>query len=114
MTAVIKTNLPDITHMKDWLEKQLPSYTYKTRGKHILIAKRSMLAAAVIHVKKKRISVSGNFPEFYMSLIFALVTVLLGLIIPVILYFIFIHGKMEKAEKEIAAGLRQEFERSTP
>ena len=98
-------NIVNIDELKEKLEQALPSYHFKKRGSKILVAKKSLLIGVVIVKKKKCLQVSGNFPEFYLSLLFAVFTVLLGIILPLVLHFIFIHRKLKKAEKEVAACL---------
>jgi hypothetical protein len=110
MIMDIKNHTISIEELGKKLEQALPAYHYKERGTSVLIAKKSAIIGVIIMRKKKRIQVSGNFPEFYMSLIFAVITLFLGIFVPVLLYFIFIHGKMKKAEKEIAGCLQAEFD----
>jgi hypothetical protein len=109
MNLFIKNHFSSIDQLEKKLKNELPDYTYLRRGKRILIARRSIIAAAVITVKKKHIQVSGNFPEFYYALIFAVITIAFGIIIPVVLYFIFIHKKLKRAEKEVAKVLSSEL-----
>jgi hypothetical protein len=91
----------NIDELKADIEAAFPSMRIKKRGKKMLIARASFLTGAVIVQKKKYYHISGNFPEFYQSLAFAIITVLSGIFIPVILYFIFIHRKLRKVEKEL-------------
>jgi hypothetical protein len=106
MSFFFKDRETSIEIIEEKLKQKLPSFSFKTRGKKILVARKSRLAAAIIFRKKKRIQVSGNFPEFYFSMIFAIFTVLFGILIPVILYFIFIHRKLKKTEKEVVEALK--------
>jgi hypothetical protein len=106
MSVIIKDRETHLEFIEEKLREKLPSYSYNMRGKKILVARKTKLSAAIIFRKKKRIQVSGNFPEFYFSMIFAVVTVLFGVLIPVILYFIFIHRRLKRAEREVAETLR--------
>jgi hypothetical protein len=102
MSVIFKDRETGIDVIEEKLKEKLPSYTYKRRGKHILIARKSKFIAAIIIRKKNLIRVSGNFPEFWFSMIFSVIVVLFGILFPVVLYFIFIHRKLVKAEKEVA------------
>jgi hypothetical protein len=106
----LEQNIPSIANLLGILQQKLPDYSCTLKGERLIIAKKNHFIAAIISVRKKYIKVSGNFPYFWESLLFALIVVGLGIIIPVILYFILLHGKMKKAEKDIFLCLKDEVE----
>lgn len=96
--------------LKDKLSAKFPDYTFEMRGKQFLVAKKSNTAGANIIVRKGKMTVVGNFPTMSGSVIFAVVLVLLGILIPIIIYFIAFHPKMKALENEIGAYLKSEYE----
>ncbi len=60
-------------------------------------------------LKKDKIIVVGNFPSMGLQMLFTLSVVLLGFVIPIIIYFAAFHGKFKALEKEIAEYLQKEY-----
>lgn len=92
------------------LQAKFPEYTFKMRGKQFLIASKSSTVGANIVIRKNKLNVVGNFPTMGGSMIFILSLLLLGILIPLIIYFAAFHGKMKTLEKEIGAYLQEEYE----
>ena len=91
------------------LEAEFPDYTFKMRGKQFLVARKSSSIGATIVIRKKRIQVVGNFPTMGGTMIFVLCILLLGVIIPLIIYLATFQSKMKKLEKEIGGFLEREY-----
>lgn len=92
------------------IQQKNTAYNLLQIGNRLIIVKFNFLVAAVVSIKKKHISINGNFPYFYVSLIFAIVVIAIGIIIPLVLYFIFLYPKMKRAEREICEILRQNIQ----
>lgn len=92
------------------LQAKFPDYTFKMRGKQFLIASKSSSIGANIVIRKNKLNVVGNFPTMGGSLLFVFSLLLLGILIPLIIYFAAFHGKMKTLEKEIGAYLQEEYE----
>ncbi|MDF1672714.1 MAG: hypothetical protein P1U41_04375 [Vicingaceae bacterium] len=95
------------------LSIKFPDYTFKMRGKQFLVATKTSTVGANIVVRKGKMNVVGNFPTVGGTMIFMLCVVLLGFLIPLIIYFAAFHTKMKALEKEIGAFLQDEYELKT-
>lgn len=80
------------------------------RGKQFLVASKSNTIGSNIVLRKNKMHVAGNFPTVGGSMIFVLSLFLLGILIPLIVYFAAFHSKMKTLEKEIGAYLQEEYE----
>ena len=96
--------------LQEKLQAKFPDYTFKMRGKQFLVASKSNTVGANIMVRKGKMTVAGNFPTMGGSVVFALTLVLLGILIPIIIYFAAFHSKMKALENEIGAYLKEEYE----
>lgn len=92
------------------LAAKFPEYSFKMRGKQFLVATKSSTVGANIVIRKNKLNVVGNFPTVGGTMIFMLCVVLLGFLIPLIIYFAAFHTKMKALEKEIGAYLQEEYE----
>ena len=92
------------------LSAKFPDYTFKMRGKQFLVATKSSTVGANIVIRKGKMNVVGNFPTVGGTMIFMLCVVLLGFLIPLIIYFAAFHTKMKALEKEIGVYLQEEYE----
>ena len=110
MRFKIEPNSIEFEDLKSKLEAQFPDYTFKVRQKNYLVCAKSSTIGTNILLRKTRLIVVGNFPSMLGSLIFVAAILLLGVLIPLVLYFVVFHTKMKKLEKEIADFLAQEYQ----
>ena len=106
----ITPNTVTYDELQTKLTAKFPEYTFKMRGKQFLVARKTSIAGANIIVRKGKMNVVGNFPTMGGQMVFILCVVLLGFIIPLIVYFAAFHTKMKALEKEIGAYLQEEYE----
>ena len=109
MRFKIEPDSIDFDDMKSKLEAKFPDYKFKVRQKNFLVAAKSGSIGTNILLRNKRLTVVGNFPTMGGSMLFALSVVLLGIIIPLIIYLVAFQSKMKKLEKEISAYLAEEY-----
>jgi len=109
MRIKIEPNSVKIDDLKKALETALPHYKISLRNKNIIVVQKSDTIGATILVGSKALIVNGNFPTMAGSLIFALCCVLLGILIPLIVYFSAFHGKMKVVEKEVISFVQLEY-----
>ena len=95
--------------MKSKLETKFPDYKFKVRQKNFLVAAKSGTIGTNILLRKNRLIVVGNFPSMGATMIFMLLVVLLGFVIPIIVYLAVFQSKMKKLEKEISGYLTEEY-----
>lgn len=91
------------------LEAKFPQYSFSVRSKNFLVGKKTASIGANILLKKSKIMVAGNFPTMGQTMLFMILIILLGVLIPLIVYLIVFHSKMRDFEKEIAAFLQEKY-----
>jgi hypothetical protein len=95
--------------LKNALQAKFPQYKVYMRNKSIIVIQKSGSVGTTILVGSKSLAINGNFPTMGGSMLFALCCVLLGFLIPLIVYFAAFHGKMKVVEKEVVAFVEQEY-----
>lgn len=110
MKIKITPNSISYPEVQEKLQKKFPEYSFQMRGKQFLIAKKSSTVGTNIVIRKNDLNVVGNFPTVGGSLIFVFSLFLLGILIPIIVYFAAFHSKMKKLETEIGTFLKAEYE----
>ena len=106
----ITPNTISYDELKSKLETKFPDYQFKMRGKQFLVASKSGTIGANIVLRKSKMMIAGNFPTMGGQMIFVLCIVLLGFLLPLIIYFAAFHSKMKALEKEIGGYLQEEYE----
>ena len=109
MRFKIEPDSINFDEMKSKLEAKFPDYKFKVRQKNFLVAQKTGTIGTNILLRKNRLIVVGNFSTMAGSIIFALLVVILGVIIPLIVYLIAFQSKMKKLEKEISDYLAEEY-----
>ena len=110
----MKLNIQENAINLEELKKNLTNhyrdrYTVKMKGKYIIaVAKTKIVGANVIPLKDK-IVITGGFPSLSVQLIFTLLFIALGVIIPMILYWFLLHKKMKEVEQEVAGFIKKEY-----
>lgn len=108
MKIIIEPNSVDYADIHEKLIARFPDYEFKLRGK-MLVAKKSSTIGANIVFQKRKIMVGGSFPTMGGTMIFVLTLILLGFLIPLIIYFAVFHRKMKILEKEIGTYIQEEY-----
>lgn len=109
MRLNITPNTVTYPELQEKLSAQFPDYTFNMRGKQFLVARKTSTVGANIQIRKNKLNVMGNFPTIGGSVLFMLTLLLLGFLIPLIVYFAAFHGKMKALEKEIGGYLQEEY-----
>jgi hypothetical protein len=84
-------------------------YEVTSRGKGMLAVAKSKTIGATVLVRKKSLIVNGNFPTMKGQMIFTVLMIALGIVIPLIVYFLVFHKKMKVVEKEVGAFIKQQY-----
>ncbi len=108
MKIKISKDSVDFESMKTKLENNFTDYTFKERSKKFLVASKSNTVGCNILMRKNKIIVVGNFPTMTGQIIYSLSLVLLGVLIPLIIYFAVFHKKMKRIENEIGEFIKEE------
>ena len=93
-------------YLQQILAYHLPQYTYALRTKNLLVVTKSAGVGANVVPGKKAINVVGTFPNMGVMLVFVLCVVGLGILLPLLVYFIGWYGRQKAVEKEVAATLQ--------
>ena len=110
MKIIIDPNSVKYPELREKLIARFPDYEFNMRGKALLIAKKSSAVGANIIVRKNKIIVGGNFPTMGGTFLFVITLVLLGFLIPLIIYFAVFHKKFKAIENEIGAYIQEEYQ----
>jgi hypothetical protein len=92
--------------LRQILAQALPQYTYTMRTKNLLVVQKSAGVGANVMPGKKAINVVGTFPNMGAMMLFVLCVVFLGVLLPLLVYFIGWYGRQKAIEKEVAATLQ--------
>ena len=109
MKIKVEENSVNLDELLQKLQEKFPEYEFSTRNKKMLVAKKTKTIGANIVLRKKNVIVVGNFPTVGGSIIYSLSVVLLGFLIPVLVYFIAFNPKMKAVEKAIGAYIQSEY-----
>jgi len=110
MKISIEPNSVNYPELREKLIARFPEYEFNMRSKGLLIVKKSSSVGANIIVRKKKIMVGGNFPTMGGTMLFVVTLVLLGFLIPLIVYFAVFHKKFKEIEKEIGDYIQEEYQ----
>jgi hypothetical protein len=91
--------------LRQILSQALPQYTYTLRTKNLLVVQKSAGVGANVVPGKKKINVVGTFPNMGAMMLFVLCVVFLGVLLPLLVYFIGWYGRQRAVEKEVGAAL---------
>ena len=109
MKILINENSVNTVTLKSKLTENFPNYKFVDFRKNMFIASKSKSVGANVILKKNRILIIGNFPTMGGRILFALCIVLLGILIPLIIYLAVFQSKFSKFEKELGAVVQKEF-----
>ena len=88
------------------LSAMLPGYKLYMRGGKILIAEKSAAVGATLLFRKDKVVVNGNFPNMGVQMVFVLALLFLGILIPLIIYFVTVYKSQKNSEQEVGAALQ--------
>ena len=95
--------------LKEKLAQQFPNYEVNNRTKSILVVKKSGSAAAIVMVGNGKVSVNEGFATMGGQMVFTLSLILLGILIPLIVYFIAFFPKQKAVRNEVADFIKKEY-----
>lgn len=108
MKVPITKQMP-LEELKSKIEAAYPNYTCSYRGKSILIVKGSSTAAALVLSGNNKATVNEAFPSMGGQLLFVFSLLLLGILIPLVVYFAAFFPKQKKIRNEVAEFIRKEY-----
>ena len=110
MKIKIKENVLTREELKRVLsEKFDDKYNLSYRGKYMIVIAETKIIGCTVMIHKNNILVNGNFSTMKAQIIFTLLVVLLGFVIPILVYFLVFHKKMKVVEKEVGEFITQNY-----
>jgi hypothetical protein len=88
------------------LSAMLPGYKLYMRGGKILIAEKSAAVGATLLFRKDKVVVNGNFPNMGVQMLFIFALIFLGILIPLLIYFVTVYKSQKASEQEVGAALQ--------
>jgi hypothetical protein len=99
-----------LAELKPKLEERFPEYKVTFRGPKVLIIGQGNIAGAqIIGEKKKFVRINEGFPTVGGQMLFVLSVLLLGILIPFIIFLTTMKPKQVKVRDEVADFIRQEY-----
>lgn len=99
-----------LAELKTKLEAQFPEYNVTFRGpKVIIIGQGKVAGAQIVGEKKGHVRIFEGFPTMGGQMLFALSIVLLGVLIPFIVYLSSMKPKQVKVRDAVADYIRKEY-----
>ena len=109
MKIPIQPNSITFEDLKSKLTAKFPDYKFITRTGSLVVVQKTSTAGANVLLKKNRIMVAANFPTMVGTMIFMFSIILLGVLIPIILYFSIFFAAQKKVEKEVGEFLKTTY-----
>jgi len=111
MKISIQPNSVTIEEIGEKINARFPAYGFRKRSAKLAVVRKTSVAGANILLRKNKIIVSANFPTYGGIILFVLSILLLGVLIPFIVYLAVFFAAQKKVEKEVAAFLTEEYVR---
>ena len=110
MKLKIKEDSVDAAQLKEAVAAHFEgTYEISDRSKGVIAVAATKNIGALIVVRKKSVIVNGSFPTMGRQMAFTLIVVLLGFLIPLLVYYMVFHKKMKAVETEVVAFLKQHY-----
>ncbi len=99
-----------IEELKAKLTSGLPHYEVTNRTKAILVVRKpGSSAAALVLAGKDKVTVNESFATMGGQMVFTLTLILLGILIPLIVYFAAFFPKQKAVRNEVAEFIKKEY-----
>jgi hypothetical protein len=103
----IPTTVPvTAEQLQQQLAYALPQYKYTLRTKKILVVEKSAAVGANVVVAKNKVNIVATFPNMGAMMAFTLCVVFLGVLLPLLVYFIAFYGRQKAVEQEVGRALQ--------
>ncbi len=102
MVIKIQKNSINFNELVAYLKEQFPKYQFAIIGKNKLKIIRNKYIAAYITLAKNRVIIKGGFTSFKIYSVYVLFFLLLGIIVPLIITYLFIYPRTQMFLQEIA------------
>ena len=96
--------------LKRLVKQEYPDYQILKRTRKYFVLQKSPSLGCNVVVKKNNIYVSSTFPSYISQILFILSIFILGIIIPLALYYIIFFKNMKKFERELGEFIKKEIQ----
>lgn len=115
MKVPVNPNNPvNVDDLRNAIQQRFPDHKIFMRGKKVIVVQKSGSIGTTVLVGSKSLLINGNFPTMGGQMLFILTILLLGFLIPLIIYFAAFHGKMKALEKEVGGFIQQQYLAASP
>lgn len=83
------------------LSMHFSDYKVLKKNKRVLVVRKNSIAGCDVVFRKKSIHILRNFPSGGSKFLFGFSIFVLGVIIPIVVFYIAFHGKQRQVEKEV-------------
>ncbi len=88
------------------LSAMLPGYKFSMRGGKILVAEKTSAVGATVFFRKNKLIINGAFPSMGLQLVFVFSLLLLGILIPMLIFLLTVHKSQKAAMQEVGAAMQ--------
>ncbi len=106
----IKENAITVDDAMEALKEKFGSkYQVTERQKGVIAVAKSKTCSALVFPLKNKLIVKGGFPTLLGQMGFTVGVVALGVILPLLVYYIFYNKQMKAMEKEVGEFLKEKY-----
>jgi len=98
-----------MAQVKADIAQKFPQYTLSMRNPKILVVKKEGTSATMLSIQKGKITVIETFPTMGGQMLFIMIMILLGILIPYIVYMIAFQPGQKAVTKEVAAFVGSQY-----
>jgi hypothetical protein len=98
-----------MSNLESKLKGQFPQYKFTIRTQSFLVVGKSRFIGANILLHKRFLVIKGNFYSVSVQIIFLVLVVAGGFLVPWLIYLIFYHLKLKPFERQISDFLRKDL-----
>lgn len=110
MKLKIKENAIDPVELRNTLDDQfIDLYSVSAKVPTVIFIAKNKLVGAKAIVRKNSLIVQADIPNMWLRMLFFLSLVFLGVLLPLLLYFVFLHKKLKRVEKEVADFIKKNY-----
>ena len=110
MKLKIKENAIDPVELKTTLTNQfLDLYRVSAKVPAVIVLAKNNLVGTKAIMRKNSLIVQGDIPNLWLRMLFFLSIVFLGVVLPLVLYFVFLHKKLKGVENEVADFIKSNY-----
>jgi hypothetical protein len=96
--------------IKNFLAINFPDYEVFVRNNGRIVVKKNFVTGCFIKIYRRSIKINGNFPDLKLQILFYSGVILMGVVYPLLIYFLYFYRRFRNFEEEVGKKLRKEYE----